>query len=195
MNSAPDMSCVDGGVKRRVRIIPFESKFVDDVTDPKWEGMENVYPLDSKLKQKMNEWGPSLMYMMIKWYHEIYEVEGLGENTTPECIKIATKDMFSDHDSELFDYLEANIEKVDESEWTKDTKPILSSEIFERISHHQKKYKLKNLRAILDEHFGKKYYKKDHDMRNKDNVGPRWKECIIYHRWKKDPNNFMFFMN
>ena len=45
-NIMPEFSSTDGGVKRRVRIIPFESKFVDDVDNKQWKDLKHVFPCD-----------------------------------------------------------------------------------------------------------------------------------------------------
>ena len=59
LNNLPKLSTVDGGTKRRVRNIPFKSKFVDNVDDEKWEKLQNVNEIDRSLKQKTPAMGPA----------------------------------------------------------------------------------------------------------------------------------------
>ena len=67
-NIMPEFSSTDGGVKRRVRIIPFESKFVDDVHDEQWKDLKHVFPCDHRLKSRIMEFGPSMMRKLIEWF-------------------------------------------------------------------------------------------------------------------------------
>lgn len=52
-NKLPPMSNDDGGARRRVRDIPHEAKFVANPSDPIYEGMPNVFPVNLKLKDKI----------------------------------------------------------------------------------------------------------------------------------------------
>ena len=58
------VNTVDGGTKRRVRYVPFESKFVDAVADANWSNCENMYSIDRSLKQRMPAMGPALMRIL-----------------------------------------------------------------------------------------------------------------------------------
>ena len=49
-NIMPDFSSTDGGVKRRVRMIPFESKFVGNVHDEQWKDLQHMFSCDYKFK-------------------------------------------------------------------------------------------------------------------------------------------------
>ena len=55
-NKQPSVNTDDGGTDRRVRNIPFESKFVENLDDEKWENLENVYQIDTSLKDKLKNW-------------------------------------------------------------------------------------------------------------------------------------------
>ena len=55
-------------MKRRVRIILFESKFVDNVHDEQWKDLKHVFACDYKLKSLFVEFGPSIMRKLIEWF-------------------------------------------------------------------------------------------------------------------------------
>ena len=50
-NILPKLTSVDGGTTRRLRNIPFESKFVDDPSDEKYARLTNVFPVNRDLSK------------------------------------------------------------------------------------------------------------------------------------------------
>ena len=59
----------DDGMWRRTRYIPFDAKFlVNPYGDPKFPAGEYPYqyPLDKNLEQKMVEWGPIMLYLLVQ---------------------------------------------------------------------------------------------------------------------------------
>ena len=88
----PDFSSTDGGVKHRVRMQPFESKYVDNVQGEHWKDLKHVFACDYKLKTLFIEFGPSMMRKLIEWF-PIYIEEGIaiGTNATPEHILVNMK--------------------------------------------------------------------------------------------------------
>lgn len=97
-NKLPPVTCDDGGTRRRLRNVPFESKFVDDVNDPKWKGMENVYPVNLELKQKLDKLKYAMIHRLIQGYIDYKHNRGL-----PKCrkIEIHTEKYFRDNDQVL----------------------------------------------------------------------------------------------
>lgn len=83
-NKLPPVSSDDGGTHRRLRNVPFESKFVDNPLDPKWNGMTNVYPIDYQLKAKLERLRLPLMHRLIEGYQRYMQFSSL-----PPCAKIA----------------------------------------------------------------------------------------------------------
>ena len=73
-NELPSVPSTDQGTWRRIRVVEFISKFVDD-PNPK-----NPYefPRDLDLSEKMLEWPEVFMYLLIRYYHQYIE-QGLRE--------------------------------------------------------------------------------------------------------------------
>lgn len=145
-NNVPDLSSDEGGVRRRVRKIPFESKFVDNVHDEQYEGIPNVFPINTDLKNCLDKWKSSFMHLLIHWYHTLYVTEGLGYDTTPKKIKDFTDDLFNEQHRELFDWLDDKIVHcvLDPPVFIKlmDIRPHIRANV-------EKKYSTKELDEIL----------------------------------------------
>lgn len=75
-NHMPDIPSDDGGTWRRIRVIKFTSKFVDDPQ------AENEYKIDRKLSEKMEYWKSAFVFILLKNYQQ-YLKEGMKE---PEVV-------------------------------------------------------------------------------------------------------------
>lgn len=76
-NAFPAINTMDRGTWRRVRAVPFESKFVDpNVEEVNAEG--NIYPRDNQLDAKMKRWRSLFMSRMVHIYKTEYLPYGLG---------------------------------------------------------------------------------------------------------------------
>lgn len=88
-NSLPPIHQMDRGTWRRIRVINFESLFVDQ-NDAKYSdlvsGKANVYPKDKNLNLKLKKWREAFLSLLVHTYEKVYCVEGLIE---PEIVKIA----------------------------------------------------------------------------------------------------------
>jgi P4 family phage/plasmid primase-like protien len=76
-NKLPKIPSDDGGTWRRIRVTPFESKFVsaDKVCEEK-----HWYLRDPNLdEEKLSEWSQTFMWMLINTYYPKYIAEGLCE--------------------------------------------------------------------------------------------------------------------
>lgn len=69
-NDLPKVPPYDGGVWRRLEVVEFISKFVEDPQE------ENEYPRDEQLSEKLNEWKESFMSVLLEYY-KLYKKEGL----------------------------------------------------------------------------------------------------------------------
>jgi P4 family phage/plasmid primase-like protien len=77
-NAFPAINTMDRGTWRRVRAVPFESKFVDpgvDEVKPK----EHIYPQDKELDAKMRSWRTLFMSRLVHIYKTEYLHNGLGK--------------------------------------------------------------------------------------------------------------------
>ncbi len=74
----------DGGVWRRIRVIPFEQKFVREPSGP------NEQLLDKTVKEKLKTWNQGLTWLLLNVYYPLYRDGDLDE-MEPERVKLATK--------------------------------------------------------------------------------------------------------
>lgn len=77
-NAFPAINTMDRGTWRRVRAVPFESKFVDS-TQEEVNPKANIYPRDNQLDTKMREWRTLFMSRLIHIYKTEYLPYGLGK--------------------------------------------------------------------------------------------------------------------
>jgi P4 family phage/plasmid primase-like protien len=88
-NSLPPIHQMDRGTWRRIRVINFESLFVDQ-NDAKYgdllAGKPKVFPKDKNLNLKLKKWREAFFSLLVHTYQNVYCVEGLIE---PEIVKMA----------------------------------------------------------------------------------------------------------
>ena len=97
MNRLPTLSTIDGGTRRRVRNIPFESKFVENPNDKCWGNFGNVFPINRELKQKIPFMGASLMRVLLERY-QIYYNSCL---VVPRKITVASEEFIEQHNDDI----------------------------------------------------------------------------------------------
>ena len=90
-NHLPKIPSDDGGTWRRLRVVEFTSKFVDD-PDP---NDPNQFPIDYTLADKLPTWGEALIYLLIEHY-KIYKRVGLKE---PKEVLLCTKNYQINNDT------------------------------------------------------------------------------------------------
>ena len=89
-NDIPDLSNNDDGVKRRVRVVPFEATFKRNPNPQK----KNEFKIDTSIKYKLDKWAPVFMTILIE-YWKIFRERGLEE---PEKVKITTEKYHAESD-------------------------------------------------------------------------------------------------
>lgn len=77
-NAFPAINTMDRGTWRRVRAVPFESKFVDS-TQEEINPKANIYARDNQLDSKMREWRTLFISRLIHIYKTEYLPYGLGK--------------------------------------------------------------------------------------------------------------------
>ena len=97
MNRLPTLTTVDGGTRRRVRNIPFESKFVDNATDEKWKNLGTVFEIDRDLKMQIPFMGAALMRILFDRYKHYYN----STVVTPSKISIASNEFIEQHNEDI----------------------------------------------------------------------------------------------
>jgi P4 family phage/plasmid primase-like protien len=97
-NQLPSVKSIDGGTWRRLRVVDFNSKFVEcpDKTKP------NEFLIDNTLKQKMKEWAPLFISYLVHLY--ITEYKHLTYLSEPNEVKCSTDNYKAenDHFTEFF---------------------------------------------------------------------------------------------
>lgn len=107
-NDLPTVKSLDGGTWRRIVVISFDSKFVDNPDDPKWVHLSNVFKVDRTLKIKMERWKEPFIYLLIHKYYKIFK-ENNKNIICPECVKAFT-DKFKDENDIYQPFIESFIE-------------------------------------------------------------------------------------
>jgi phage/plasmid-associated DNA primase len=79
-NRLPPVTTMDHGTWRRIRVIPFESKFVPLDHPELNSGKQNVFPIDYKLDDKLRVWREALLSLLV----HIYETEYIPTGLSPE---------------------------------------------------------------------------------------------------------------
>jgi P4 family phage/plasmid primase-like protien len=92
-NDLPNISSIDGGSFRRLRIVEFKSRFCDTPIK------QNEFKIDPTIKDKIKNWRPYFMSILIH-YLELYqeELRVTGKIEEPEEVKIATNKYKADND-------------------------------------------------------------------------------------------------
>lgn len=99
-NKLPFIPSNDGGTWRRLRVTPFEMKFVNNPKEP------NERKKDKYLKDKMEKWKEPLLFLLINRYVERYKNQGLIE---PDKIKQFTTEYQRQSDI-YYEYLSEQLE-------------------------------------------------------------------------------------
>jgi len=96
-NSKPIIRTMDRGTWRRIRVIPFVSKFVG-ADEPEYIAKKkNVFLRDNDLDRKLIEWRTPFLSLLVHIYETQYLVNGL--EPTPEIVKKASEDYKESSDS------------------------------------------------------------------------------------------------
>jgi len=90
-NKLPFIPSNDGGTWRRIRVTPWESKFVEIDKNGLYDGKElkpNQFPKDYNLGEKFERWKQAIIWLFLNVYYKNYKKEGIEE---PHKVKIFTK--------------------------------------------------------------------------------------------------------
>lgn len=107
-NDLPNIQSLDGGTWRRIVVISFDSKFVDDPDDPKHAlntvNSGKIFLVDRTIKQKMEKWREPFMYVLIHKYYRKFKDSGKNLRI-PECVRVFT-DRYKDDNDLLQPFIE-----------------------------------------------------------------------------------------
>lgn len=98
-NELPTIPSTDGGTWRRLRVVDFPSKFVDNPVN------KNEFKKDSNLQEKMIIWKSVFISLLIEIYND-YSENGITE---PDIVKKFTKEYQKSSDN-IMEYLDDHIE-------------------------------------------------------------------------------------
>jgi P4 family phage/plasmid primase-like protien len=102
-NELPEIKGEDTALWRRIRVIDFPSRFVDDPKE------ENEYKIDRTLPSRMREditWRQTFLKILLEFYYK--------EVTEPNEVKVRTNEYRQDN-NELFAWLDENVEYKENS--------------------------------------------------------------------------------
>ena len=102
-NQLPHVPSDDGGTWRRIRVVEFGSKFVDNPSADR----PNEFPIDLELSSKLDSWKEHFMAILIE-YHKRYTTTSLVE---PPAVLQCTQDYQRTNDH-LADFVDCCIEKA-----------------------------------------------------------------------------------
>lgn len=146
-NDLPIIPSRDGGTWRRLRVIQFNSKFVDSPTAP------NEYKIDTRLKEKIQDWGPLFLSYLVYIYNTKYKnTKYLVE---PKEVDYSTNAYKADNDH-FTEYFNSKLEKVDDPKSTISKRNVYSDfKSWFKESHETKKLpRSDQLYKFLDESIG-----------------------------------------
>ena len=93
-NDLPNVKDNTDGTWRRLRVIGFNSKFVNK-PENKCRTDKHEYPIDDSISRKMDDWAPYLLSYLVHVYLNEYKKSGLIE---PDAVKVRTNKYKSEND-------------------------------------------------------------------------------------------------
>ena len=154
-NDLPKVTSDDGGTWRRIRVIDFASKFVDD-PDPE---NPNQFKIDMTLKEQISVWAPYFASYLIDRYVNEYNTK--DKIKEPVEVMVSTNKYRQEQDT-LREYYESNIEDS-----TKEKDSIMKRDLFNNfklwfkdVQHGEQVPKAKKLYEFMEKTI-KKEYKRD----------------------------------
>jgi P4 family phage/plasmid primase-like protien len=107
-NNMPKVTSDDGGTWRRVLKVDFVSKFVEDTSDPEYEGMPYVFKRDDHVGEKLYECREVFLSYLFNHYYPMFVREGLK---IPLEILTSTSNYRTDND-QFYQYMKDRIVKT-----------------------------------------------------------------------------------
>lgn len=104
-NHLPTVPSNDGGTWRRIRVIEFTSKFVDNPKE------ENEFHIDLELSTKFDEWKEHFISMLLNVYYPIVQAGPISE---PEEVMMCTRE-YQHNNDHMSHFIQMCIEKADGS--------------------------------------------------------------------------------
>jgi P4 family phage/plasmid primase-like protien len=103
-NHLPNVPSDDGGTWRRIRVVEFGSKFVQNPTK------ENEFPVDIQIGNKFKHWAPHFMAMLLETYRQTRN----SSISEPEEVLAFTRDYQKNNDY-YADFVDTCIERINDT--------------------------------------------------------------------------------
>lgn len=147
-----DMDSTEDGTWRRIRLVDFMSKFVNDVTSPDYKDEKHLFPKDKHLDDKIKTWGPMFMSMLVK---RAFETNGVVNDCD---LVLSASDKYRQGQDHIAGFISEMIVKTDDP----NAKPIGKKGLMEEFklwftnNHGTRKIpKGCELYDFMDKKFGK----------------------------------------
>jgi len=147
-NDLPIVPSRDGGTWRRLRVIAFLSKFVDK------PATKNEFKIDTRLKEKIQEWGQIFLSYLIYVYNTEYKKKNYL--VEPDDVLYSTNAYQADNDHFL-EYFNSRLEIVENDKSFIKKKDVVKDfkDWFKDFHEGSKLPRPEQLYKFLDEHSGK----------------------------------------
>jgi P4 family phage/plasmid primase-like protien len=86
-NNLPEVDATDDGTWRRIKSIPHQSKFVDNLDDERYASCPYLFKKDKNVKDKLKRWAPIFMSMLVQ---KVFQTEGMVDDCE-EIVKHSTQ--------------------------------------------------------------------------------------------------------
>lgn len=150
-NALPVINAMDKGTWRRIRVIPFESSFVDPASTD-INPAKNIYPRDMFMDAKLQKWRTCFMSRLIHVYETEYTKRGL--DPIPNIIITESKKYQETYDS-FGKFTNARIRTIKgENSTFKDIYSVYRDWVTLMGSSAGKRLNMSELQKRLDEEFG-----------------------------------------
>ena len=107
-NRMPPIHSMDGGTWRRIRVIPFDSRFVNPSETPV-DLTNHIYPRDDMMDEKLKQWRIPFFSLLVHYYETRYCPNGVKK--IPEVVMQASNNYKNSHDS-FGKFLAARVRRV-----------------------------------------------------------------------------------
>jgi P4 family phage/plasmid primase-like protien len=95
-NRMPPIHSMDGGTWRRIRVIPFDSRFLPQ-GDPMIDSSRHIYPRDDMLDEKIKSWRVPFLSLLVHYYQTKYCPHGI--KYVPQIVMQACESYKGNYDS------------------------------------------------------------------------------------------------
>jgi hypothetical protein len=149
-NNLFDIDSNDDGTWRRIRTVPFLSKFID-TKESHTDNTIYVFPKDKSLKDKLPKFAPVFASMLVK---RAFETEGIVEDCE---VVLSASNNYRKGQDHIAAFMAENIEKTDNSK-DRIKKSELTNEFkiwFQREQGNRKMPKAQELYDYMDNKYGK----------------------------------------